>query len=394
LEPKLDSRLESSESEERRRTRRAQIQRRRLIALIALVAVVAAAVAVPLLIRGGGSFKATAQTTVTSIPSGSEPVVSTTVETVPSDPTTTTLIPPGQPITAEVARAIKANEMGLVPMLMYHKIGPDIVAPQRLREDIGKLKQAGFYPTTIREMVDGTMEIPAGKSPVILTFDDSSPTHYKILEDGTLDPDCAVAIILDAVERGDWAPKACFFPLLQVNGSNIVFGQPEFAELKLRNLVEWGFEVGSHTVTHRDLSEATPEQIRKELAQSEAKLEEMIGGGYKLFTLNPPFGEYPDDVSLLTSGEYEGASYSYLAVLMAWGGRGFSPFSSDFDPLRIRRITAYPKDTVANLTLYFSKHPEMRYISDGDPAVVSAPLDLPAELGSLRTDLTQTIVRY
>lgn len=293
-----------------------------------------------------------------------------------------------------MAKAIKANEMGLVPVLMYHKIGPDIVAPQRLREDIGDLAQAGFYPSTVREMVEGTMDIPAGKSPVILTFDDSSPTHYKILEDGSLDPDCAVAIILAAEESGYWAAKASFFPLLQVNGPNIVFGQPEFAEQKLRNLVAWGFEVGSHTMTHRDLSEATPEQIRRELAQSEAKLEEMIGGGYKLFTLNPPFGEYPDDASPLASGEYEGVSYSYSAVLMAWGGEGFSPFSSDFNPVRIRRITAYPKDTVANLTWYFYKHPEMRYVSDGDPAVVSAPLDLPVELGSLRTDLTQTIVRY
>ena len=68
------------------------------------------------------------------------------------------------------------------------------VVPLKLRQrqrvpidmDIARLKAAGFYPTTVREMAEGTMDIPAGKSPVILTFDDSSPTHYKIREDGTL----------------------------------------------------------------------------------------------------------------------------------------------------------------------------------------------------------------
>ncbi len=397
MEPTLNPKPQSSVSEASIRHRRAQIRRRRVVALLVFVGVVAVAVAVPLIVRDGedGAEATPGQTTGVSTSSGSEPIGSTTTGSVPPASTTTTLIAPGQPITAEVAKTIKANEMGLVPVLMYHKIGNDIVPPARLRDDIARLKAAGFYPTTIREMAEGTMDIPAGKSPVILTFDDSSPTHYKILEDGTLDPDCAVAIILAAVETGDWAPKACFFPLLQVDSApNIVFGQPELADQKLRNLVAWGFEVGSHTMTHRDLSKATPEQIHKELARSKAQLEEMIGGGYQIYTLNPPFGEYPDDVSLLKSGEYEGVAYQFSAVLLAAGGRGFSPFSTDFNAVRIRRITAYPTETVPNLVTYFQNHPEMRFVSDGDPSVVSAPQDLAADLGDLRTDLAQTIVRY
>ena len=179
--------------------------------------------------------------------------------------------------------------MGRIPVLMYHAIIQTIVPPKRLREDIALLKAAGFYPTTIREMAEGRMDIPADKTPVVLTFDDSGPGQYRILDDGSLDPDCAVGILQAAVAAGDWAPKASFFPLLYVDPpTGIVFGQPAYAEQKLRNLVQWGYEIGSHTVTHQDLSKATPSQIRKELAQSQSRLEAMIGGGYTIYTLTLP----------------------------------------------------------------------------------------------------------
>ena len=300
-----------------------------------------------------------------------------------------------QRVTPERARMLKANEMGRIPVLMYHAIKQSIVPPERLREDIVLLKKAGFYPTTIRDMAEGRMDIPAGKSPVVLTFDDSSPTHYRILDDGSLDPDCAVAILQAAVADGDWASKASFFPLLYVDPpANIVFGQPKYADRKLRNLVEWGYEIGSHTVTHQDLSKATPNQIKKELAQSKSRLEKMIGGGYQIYTLNPPYGEYPDDVSILAAGEYEGTTYKYSAVLLAAGSSGPSPFSSKFDPMRVPRITAYPKNTVRDLVEYFGRHPELRFVSDGDPDSISMPENLPTGLGALRPDLKFRIVRY
>jgi hypothetical protein len=230
---------------------------------------------------------------------------------------------------------------------------------------------------------------------MVLTFDDSSPTHYRILDDGSLDPDCAVAILQAAVAAGDWAPKASFFPLLYVDPpANIVFGQPEYAEQKLRRLVAWGYEIGSHTVTHQDLSVATPGQIEKELAESKSRLETMIGDGYEIYSLNPPYGEYPDDVSLLTAGEYEGKAYRYHAVLLAAGSSGPSPFSSKFERTRIPRITAYPKNTVPNLVQYFESHPESRFISDGDSGTVAVPASLSAGLGELRADLEQTVIRY
>ena len=288
-----------------------------------------------------------------------------------------------------------ANELGQVPILMYHKIGNDVVPPARLRDDIARLKAAGFYPTTIRELADGSMDIPAGKSPVVLTFDDSSPTHYKILPDGSIDPDCAVAIMREAAAAGDWAPKASFFPLLYLDTSaNILFGQPEYAQKKLQDLVSWGFEIGSHTVDHLNLATSSPGHITEELAESQARLEELIGGGYQIYTLNPPYGEFPDDPSLLASGESAGVSYQYKACLRAAGGYGYSPFSTKFDPMDMPRVTAYPTSTVPDLVWYFREYPGLRYVSDGNPQVVSAPANVAEKLGNLRTGLNRQVVRY
>jgi len=303
---------------------------------------------------------------------------------------------PSGTVTAAEARAVGANELGRIPVLMYHLIGTgkNYLTPDQLRFHIALLRSHGFYPTTVREMVEGTMEVPPGKSPVVLTFDDSSPGQFRILADGTIDPDCAVGILLAEAERGGWAMKATFFPLLEVNGANVIFGQPDLARRKLQDLVGWGCEIGSHGLTHLDFSKATPTQVRRELARSKAKLESLIGNGYQVCTVSPPYGEYPEDVSLLLSGEYEGESYSYKAVVMAWGDNCASPFSDKFDPVHIPRITAAAPESVKKLLKYWNNHRKFLYVSDGDPATISFPRDAPDELGKLRADLKQRVVEY
>src|SRR3990172_6341251 len=115
------------------------------------------------------------------------------------------------PMTRELAKTIGANEMGQVLVVMYHLIGtPESEwtrTPENLRSDIALLKSEGYYPVNVRDLASGNIDIPAGKSPVVITFDDSSPGQYRILDDGSVDPDSAVAILQDAVKAGDWAPR-------------------------------------------------------------------------------------------------------------------------------------------------------------------------------------------
>lgn len=305
---------------------------------------------------------------------------------------------PRQPITADMARAIGANEMGQVLVLMYHLIGsPESEwtrTPTNLRNDIAQLKAAGYYPINVRDLASGNIDIPAGKSPVIITFDDSSPGQYRILDDGTVDPDSAVGIMQEAVKAGDWASRASFYCLLDVTPKErVLFGQPDKQQEKLRNLVNWGYEVGSHTVTHLNLKKASTAEATKQLAQSQATLENLIGGGYSVTSIAIPFGEYPSSDSILKSGEYNGIKYAYTAALSLNSVPSSSPFSTKFNALHIPRIRAsshYITDAIQR----FKDHPELRYVSDGDPTTVSAPKDLDPSLGQLKDNLGRPVVRY
>jgi peptidoglycan/xylan/chitin deacetylase (PgdA/CDA1 family) len=313
----------------------------------------------------------------------------------PSPPTTPTRTPTPTPTEDPVValQRIRPNELGWIIVLEYHLIEEPEArwsrTPANFRRDIERLIAEGYYPINLIDLALGQINVPAGKTPLVLTFDDSSSGQFRYLPDGTVDPDSAVGILLAAARQypNDWRTQATFFVLLDVDvPDRILFGQPEWAEQKLLNLIEWGMEVGSHTISHFRLSDGTPEQIRWQLAVSEETIESMIPG-YEVLSLSVPLGLYPEDEDLLRAGEWEGQHYDFQAVVEVAGGPSPSPFSTHFDPYHIRRVqaTAEQLDTWLG---FFQDHPELRFVSDGDPTVVTAPDPLPAQLeGSLREDL-------
>jgi peptidoglycan/xylan/chitin deacetylase (PgdA/CDA1 family) len=303
----------------------------------------------------------------------------------------------GSPMTAQAAKEIGANEFGLIPVLEYHKIGtPESQwtrTPANFRKDLALLQAAGFFPINLADLAGGAIEVPAGKSPVVLTFDDSSPGQFRVLDDGSVDPDSAVGIMQQAVKSG-WASKASFYVLLDVRpDDNVIFGQPDAQTQKLRDLVSWGYEVGGHTVTHLNLKKASLQESRKQLAVAAATIEKYVGGSYKVRTMSVPFGEYPKDDSLLASGEYEGMTYAYKAALKVGGGSTPSPFTAAFRPLHIPRIQV-TGSALQDMVDEFTSNPELRYVSDGDPAAISAPKVLAEKLGEPLPDQGRPVIRY
>jgi len=303
-----------------------------------------------------------------------------------------------EPMTPERAEAIGANEMGRFLVLMYHHFGPEEAewtrTPANFRSDLALLKAEGFYPVNVRDLVTGNIDIPAGKTPVVLTFDDSSSGQYRILDDGAIDPDCAVAMMQDAVDDGDWASRASFFCLIDVDSKDReIFGQEEVRKEKLRNLVDWGYEVGSHTVTHLDLGKASEKEAVKQLAQSQSILEGLIGDGYEVTSLSIPFGSYPESDTILAAGQHEDITYAYTAALSLGSVPCPSPFSTEFRPLHIPRIRG-SANFITDGIKALKKSPGLRYISDGDPITISAPQDLSSELGEIPDDLGRKIIRY
>jgi hypothetical protein len=68
---------------------------------------------------------------------------------------------------------------------------------------------------------------------------------------------------------------------------------------------------------------------------------------------------------------------------MVAGGAAPSPFARGFDPLRLPRIQAVERD-VAYWLAYFDKHPQERFVSDGDTGSITVPA---ARRDKVRSDL-------
>jgi hypothetical protein len=273
---------------------------------------------------------------------------------------------------------IKANEAGQVMILMYHVIGADkekdwIQTTNNFRRDLLTLYNEGYTLIDLNDFVDNNITVPAGRTPVVITFDDASPGQFRyiISEDGTkiIDPECAVAILLDFANTYPELGCAATFYL-----NADPFGQREYWKEKLQEIISLGFSLGNHSLTHPKLNKLTKEKVQKELAEL-AKLVEETVPGYKVNSLALPFGISPEERSLAAQGSYQGYSYNHKAILKVGANPANSPISKEYDPLYLPRVQASSVE-LEKWFEYFRKHPEKRYISDGDPSTIAVPEEL------------------
>lgn len=264
----------------------------------------------------------------------------------------------------------QANEMGQVLVLEYHRFGyPETRyqrTPDNFRADLHRLRQSGYYPVNFADLLAGLPTVPAGKKPVVLTFDDSDISQFTVLPDRTVDADSAVGVLLNFNSRypDDWPLRATFFVLGDdTAGYSKIFGQPQWAKAKIQTLIDLGMEVGSHTVNHVDLSAVTAERIEWELAVSKQVIEE-LAPGYTVQTMAVPFGGFPYTLDYLKAGQWGDFSYAYTGNAAAWGGPTVSPFHEDFEPYKVSRLEV--TDTFFDHWLtYFEQNPNLYFSSDG-----------------------------
>ena len=272
-----------------------------------------------------------------------------------------------------------ANEVGQIMILEYHKIDfPEARwtrTPENFRRDLARLWEKGYRPVALNDLLDGRIDVPAGTTPVVLTFDDSSPGQFRYLEkNGALeiDPDCAVGILeAFAREHPGFGLKATFYVLPAADPPHRLFNQPAYDGRKLRYLISRGFEIGNHTLWHANLALYPEETVRKQLALAQEKIQQYLPG-YRLRTLALPMGTYPREIGWAVRGSINGMSYEHDAILQVAGGAAPSPFSKRFDPLRLPRIQALERE-ISYWLDYFDRNPRARFVSDGDPLTVTVP---------------------
>ena len=293
----------------------------------------------------------------------------------PASPSATVSAP--IPAAAPGAVAVQANELGQVPVLMYHRILPKPElsldrSTKELYDELTGLAKGGYYPITAAEFVGGRFNVPAGRHPVVLTFDDSTPGHFGLDAQGNPKPDTAVAIIEQvARENPGFRPVATFYL------NKDLFGMDEVqAATGLRWLQQHGFEIGNHTVTHPNLAGMSEKGVRKEIGGMEDQIVKLTGAHTTTFAY--PFGSVPKKEKW---AEREDGRYGFQGMFLAGWRPSMSPFDDDFDRWKIDRVRSEGKIKENDCKKYCStawleyldKNPDERYTSDGDPNTVTFP---------------------
>ncbi len=290
-----------------------------------------------------------------------------------------------KPVEVDYAE-LEVNELGQIMVLMYHQIADTeaewVRTPDNFRKDLKNLYDAGYRLVSMNDVLDGNIDIPAGTSPVVLTFDDGTEGQFRYLpkdaadKDGELiiDPDSAVGILEEFYsEYPDFGLAATFYIFYVATP----FGQSSYVAQKLEYLVDRGFEIGNHSYSHPfpGLRSLAPEAARKELAYHVKHTQQYLPG-YQVRSLALPYGSHPDDMSYIIQGSYEGVSYHNEGILLVGSNPAPSPFNKSFKPAAIPRIRASEMlvegvgmyDWMQNL-----KGNSNRYVSGGDPNTVVIP---------------------
>ncbi|MEX1177542.1 MAG: polysaccharide deacetylase family protein [Nitriliruptor sp.] len=305
--------------------------------------------------------------------------------------------PEPEPDPAAAAAEVEANELGQIPVLMYHRLMPDgggdyDNTPEEFEAELRRLHEEGYVPITTAEMVSGRIDVPAGTTPVVLTFDDSTREQFALTEDGEVDPETSVGIMLALEEELDGFRATGSFYVL---GSLFGVSAEQGAEL-LAALDDLGFEIGNHTAAHENLGQLDAAGVQRALAAGVANIQAAIPDA-EVRTLSYPFGVRPEDPQLVASGSADGVEYTHEAGLLVGSGPSPSPYDAAFDPLAIPRIRSQPQpvdgdpDFGSNYWLeVLADAPERRYISDGDPDTIAFPAELEPELATDHADRAVT----
>lgn len=317
------------------------------------------------------------------------------------------------------------NELGRVPILMYHSIVPDGTPPDssvdaymyrthdQFWNDMLWLYEHGFYLVGMNDLISGNLDVPLGKHPVVFTFDDSTSLQFSVIvsESGeiSIDPDCAVGMMERFYAQYPDFGRGAHFGLVPGNlFSWPANDQDEHFEWKMQWLIENGYEVGNHTNSHPDLLAVDDEHFTWTISGPILWADGFMGADHpqnasRVLTL--PFGIGPNETTqphkmqMLRAGfVYDGHPIQLTGVLELVGGSSEVPWSNSWDAFSIPRLPA--EDSVLDefKEVYLAGE-NPYYTSDGNMNVVTVPWPLPEmQWGKLNTDAIhgagKTLVKY
>ena len=309
-------------------------------------------------------------------------------------------------LTIEDYQKLGVNELGEVPIMMYHGIhnkkndetnyiggNVDKNGYQRTSEafinDLEFYYEKGYRMIRLTDYIDGNINVELGKSPIILTFDDGLSNNMKINgidSDGNLiiDPNCAVGILESFKQKyPDYNVTATFF----INAG--LFNQQEYNEKIMNWLVDNGYDIGNHTYSHVDFTKVNKETTQEEVGSLYGMLDNIIPNKYVNIIALPfgsPYSLEHENMAYIFNSNYNNKKYITKAALRVGWKAEESPFSVNFNSKFLKRIRAYDNNGIEfDIEMNFKLLDESRYISDGNVKNIVIPTEKERSIGKLYT---------
>ncbi|MBU1669880.1 MAG: polysaccharide deacetylase family protein [Actinobacteria bacterium] len=277
---------------------------------------------------------------------------------------------------------IKPNEMGMVMIIEYHRVEDEesdyTRSIENFKKDMATFYEKGYRLIAFHDLLKGRIDVPAGTTPMVFSFDDSTQCQFNYVKKGdktVIDPNCALGLMQAFYDQHkDFGYTAQFNLLPQM------FDQEDYKKKKLDYLQTNGFEFGNHTVSHPSLGRQSDEAVQEEIATM-AKDIKSVEPKATVDVLCLPNGSVPKNQALMYDGSFEGYKYHNNWALLV-GSNPFYPVWHYRNPgtlvPRIQAMDYDPEDgSGAEGSVYwlryFDRHPELRFVSDGDPTTICAP---------------------
>jgi len=283
------------------------------------------------------------------------------------------------------------NELGHIPVAEYHLIVDKDALYSRERghflQDLESFYRRGYRPVTISQLLDRKIDLPRGLSPIVIVFDDASPSQFSYIEKNgqlEIDPNSGMGIWLAFHKKHpDWGNRAVFCLLSGAAAGHNFFGnkgidgqKDAWRFKKVQFLHDQGFEVCNHTLWHANLGKYSDAVVQEQIARGQLAIDSALPE-FKVRTFALPLGVWPKNRALAKAGSWTDPKtktvtrYDNQAILEVSGGPTKSPYDPAFNPLSINRIEMI--GTQMEATLDRMDKSGSRYVSDGDPSKIAKP---------------------